>query len=139
MRPRPHHRCRSRPQTHRSGACPRSVRRVPRGGLAENFDHETQLLTPNELKSELGSDYYHGALFDPLRAGRHVGRYVHGLAEAAARVGADIRQRDATTGLTRLATGGFLVETLHCIIRAEQVRPPPMPGPTRRCPGSIGG
>jgi glycine/D-amino acid oxidase-like deaminating enzyme len=89
--------------------------------LAENFDHETQLLTRGELKSELGSDYYHGALLDPLSAALHVGKYVHGLADAAERAGAEIHERNAATGLTRLPGGGFLVETLHGTIRAPQV------------------
>ena len=89
--------------------------------LAENFDHETQLLTRGDLKSELGSDYYHGALLDPLSAALHVGKYVHGLAEAAERAGAEIHERNAATGLTRLPGGGFLVETLHGTIRAKQV------------------
>ncbi|MCX5250601.1 FAD-binding oxidoreductase [Streptomyces sp. NBC_00201] len=89
--------------------------------LAENFDHETQLLSRGELKSELGSDYYHGALLDPLSAALHVGKYVHGLAEAAERAGAEIHERNAATGLTRLPGGGFDVETLHGTIRAKQV------------------
>jgi glycine/D-amino acid oxidase-like deaminating enzyme len=89
--------------------------------LADNFDHETQLLSRSELKSELGSDYYHGALLDPLSAALHVGKYVHGLAEAAERAGAEIHERNAATGLTRLPGGGFDVETLHGTIRAKQV------------------
>lgn len=89
--------------------------------LADNFDHETQLLSRSELTAELGSDYYHGALLDPLSAGLHVGKYVHGLAAAAERAGAEIHERNAATGLTRRADGGFLVETLHGGIRAKQV------------------
>ncbi|WP_405952972.1 FAD-binding oxidoreductase [Streptomyces prunicolor] len=89
--------------------------------LAENFDHETTLLSRSELRTELGSDFYHGALLDPLSAGLHVGKYVHGLAEAAERAGAQIHERNAATGLTRLPGGGFLVETLHGTIRARQV------------------
>jgi len=89
--------------------------------LAENFDHETTLLSASALRSELASDYYHGALLDPLSAGLHVGKYVHGLAEAAERAGAQIHERNAATGLTRLPGGGFLVETLHGTIRAKQV------------------
>lgn len=92
-----------------------------RRDLAENFDHETTLLSPSDLRSELASDHYHGALLDPLSAGLHVGKYVHGLAEAAERAGAQIHERNAATGLTRLPGGGFLVETLHGTIRAQQV------------------
>ncbi|WP_158852092.1 NAD(P)/FAD-dependent oxidoreductase [Saccharothrix deserti] len=89
--------------------------------LAENFGHDTVLLSKAELRSELGSDYYHGALLDPLSAGLHVGKYVYGLAEAAERAGAQIHERNAATGLTKTADGGFLVETLHGTIRAKQV------------------
>jgi glycine/D-amino acid oxidase-like deaminating enzyme len=89
--------------------------------LVENFDHETQLLSRADLKSELGSDYYHGALLDPLSAALHVGKYVHGLADAAERAGAEIHERNAATNLTRLPGGGFDVETLHGTIRAKQV------------------
>ena len=95
--------------------------RATQRDLADNFDHETRLLTRSELKSELGSDYYHGALLDPLSAALHVGKYVHGLAAAAERAGAQIHERNAATGLTRLPGGGFLVETLHGTIRAQQV------------------
>ncbi|MFF2653566.1 NAD(P)/FAD-dependent oxidoreductase [Streptomyces sp. NPDC058045] len=89
--------------------------------LADNYGHETRLLSPSELKAELGSDYYHGALLDPLSAGLHVGKYVHGLAAAAERAGAEIHERNAATGLIRLPGGGFLVETLHGTIRAQRV------------------
>lgn len=89
--------------------------------LAENFGHETRLLSKSELRSELGSDYYHGALLDPLSAALHVGKYVHGLAEAAERAGAEIHERNAATALTRTPDGGFLVETLQGTIRARQV------------------
>lgn len=95
--------------------------RATQRDLAENFDHETKLLSRSELRGELGSDYYHGALLDPLSASIHVGKYVHGLAAAAERAGAEIHERNAATGLTRLPGGGFQVETLHGTIRAAQV------------------
>ena len=107
--------------------------------LADNFGHETQLLSRSELKSELGSDYYHGALLDPLSAALHVGKYVHGLAEAAERAGAEIHERNAATGLTRLPGGGFVWRP--CTARSAPSRswPPPTPTPTRRCRGSASG
>jgi glycine/D-amino acid oxidase-like deaminating enzyme len=89
--------------------------------LAENFGHETVLLSPSELRAELGSDYYHGALLDPLSAGLHVGKYVHGLADAAERAGARIHERNAATAVTRAPDGSFLVETWHGTVRAKQV------------------
>lgn len=94
--------------------------RAKQRDLAENFGHETVVLSRSELRAELGSDYYHGALLDPLGAALHVGKFVHGLAEAAERAGAEIHERNAATGLTR-TPGGFLVETMHGTIRAKQV------------------
>lgn len=55
-----------------------------------------------------------------LSAHLHVGRYVHGLAEAAQRAGVQIHERNAATALHRLPEGGFFVETLHGTIRATQ-------------------
>jgi glycine/D-amino acid oxidase-like deaminating enzyme len=88
--------------------------------LAEVFGHETTLISPSDLHTELGSDYYHGALLDPLSAGLHVGKFVHGMAEAAERTGARIIERNAATGLRRTSTG-FEVETMQGTIRAKQV------------------
>jgi glycine/D-amino acid oxidase-like deaminating enzyme len=95
--------------------------RATQRDLAENFGHDTVMLSKADLRSELGSDHYHGALLDPLSAALHVGRYVHGLAEAAERAGARIHERNAATGLTRTPDGGFLVETERGTIRARQV------------------
>ena len=95
--------------------------RAKQRDLAENFGHETVVLSKSELRAELASDYYHGALLDPLSAGLHVGKFLSGLADAAERSGAEIHERNAATGLTRLPGGGFLVETLHGTIRAKQV------------------
>ncbi|WP_188194689.1 NAD(P)/FAD-dependent oxidoreductase [Nonomuraea sp. SYSU D8015] len=95
--------------------------RAKQRDLAENFGHETTLIGPGELRTELGSDYYHGALLDPLSAGLHVGKFVHGLAAAAERAGAEIHERNAATALRRTPGGGFEVETLNGLIRARQV------------------
>jgi glycine/D-amino acid oxidase-like deaminating enzyme len=97
------------------------AQKATQADLVRNFGHETVLISKSELRSELGSDYYHGALLDPLSAGLHVGKYVHGLAEAAERAGVQIHERNAATAVRRLPGGGFEVETLHGIVRAKQV------------------
>jgi glycine/D-amino acid oxidase-like deaminating enzyme len=62
--------------------------------LADNFGHDTSLLSKNDLRAELGSDYYHGALLDPLSAHLHVGKYVHGPGRGRrTRRGSDPRTR----------------------------------------------
>lgn len=89
--------------------------------LSTGFGHDTVLLDTSELRAELGSSYYHGALLDPLSAGLHVGKYVNGLAAAAERTGVEIHERTAATGATRARDGGFSVTTQRGSIRAGQV------------------
>ena len=39
--------------------------------LAEHLNHTTILIPPEKMRSELGSDLYHGALVEPVSAGVH--------------------------------------------------------------------
>ncbi len=69
--------------------------------LAREFGHEVRLVPRAEQRGELGSDLYHGLMLDPRSASLHPARYVRGLAEAAARAGALLRDRCAVLGLVR--------------------------------------
>jgi len=89
--------------------------------LAASFGHETVLLSRAELRAELGSDYYHGALLDPLSAGLHVGKYVAGMAAAAERHGAQVHEQTPATAARRRPGGGFEVLTTRGPVVAEQV------------------
>ncbi|AZO19782.1 FAD-binding oxidoreductase [Mesorhizobium sp. M1E.F.Ca.ET.045.02.1.1] len=71
--------------------------------IARNFeavhaevDPDTALLSPNDLKSEIGSPF-HGAMLSKKSAMMHMGRYVSGLATAAARHGAVIHENTRVT------------------------------------------
>ncbi len=64
-------------------------------GIARNFeavhreiDPDTALLTSSDLKAEIGSASFHGAMLSKKSAMMHMGRYAVGLAEAAVRHGA---------------------------------------------------
>ncbi|MDK8873779.1 FAD-binding oxidoreductase [Paracoccus sp. SSJ] len=68
--------------------------------LARNFealhrdaDPDTAMLSRAELAGEVGSDAFHGAMLQKKSAMMHMGRFVVGLAEAAARRGAAIFER----------------------------------------------
>lgn len=72
--------------------------------LARNFealhkecDPDTVLLSPHELKCEVGSPF-HGAMLSKKSGMMHMGRYVVGLAEAAVRHGATIFEGTVVTG-----------------------------------------
>ena len=69
--------------------------------LAEQFGHETFLLGPSELRAELSSRYYHGALLEPLSAGLHVGKYLRGLTDVAERSGAQLHENTKVTAVKR--------------------------------------
>jgi len=89
--------------------------------LAEQFGHETTLITPADLRAELGSTYYHGGLLDPLSAGLHPGKFVRGLAEAAERAGARLYETTKVTGVRRGPDGRYSVQTPRGSLSARQV------------------
>ncbi|HLW48063.1 MAG TPA: FAD-binding oxidoreductase [bacterium] len=89
--------------------------------LADAFGHKTVLIGPAELRGEIGSDYYYGALLDPLSAGLHAGGYVRGLAEVAERAGAGLHERARVTAVRRQPDGGYRVSTSRGPLSARQV------------------
>jgi len=89
--------------------------------LAEQLGHETQLVSRSELRSEIGSDFYHGALVDPRGAGLHVGKFTRGLGESAARQGAVIHEKAPVEQVRRLGGTARELVTPRGTLRADQV------------------
>jgi glycine/D-amino acid oxidase-like deaminating enzyme len=96
-------------------------------GLARNLeainrtvDPDTAMLTRAELAGEIGSDIFHGAMLQKKSAMMHMGRFVVGLAEAAARHGAEIHEKTPVTG-RRQTTAGHELETPKGIVGATKV------------------
>jgi glycine/D-amino acid oxidase-like deaminating enzyme len=52
--------------------------------LAREVDPDTHMVPKAALSEELGSDAYYGGLVYAKSAGMHMGKFVHGLANAAA-------------------------------------------------------
>ncbi|KQT82774.1 FAD-binding oxidoreductase [Aurantimonas sp. Leaf443] len=73
-------------------------------------DPDTAFLTREELRDEIGSDAFHGAMLSKKSGMAHMGRLVTGLAEAAVRHGATIHEnavvseRVAEDGRSRIVT-----------------------------------
>ncbi|HBF28454.1 FAD-binding oxidoreductase [Rhizobium sp.] len=95
-------------------------------GLARNFealhaeaDPDTALLSPNDLKSEVGSPFF-GAMLSKKSAMMHMGRYVVGLAEAASRHGAVIAEKALVTSQTQ-ANGVHSLVTSRGTVTANNV------------------
>jgi len=73
-------------------------------GIARNFDAlhrladpDTALLSRADLRDHIGSDRFHGAMLQRKSAVMHMGRFVTGLAQAAARHGAEIFEHAPVT------------------------------------------
>ncbi|MBW9091230.1 FAD-binding oxidoreductase [Rhizobium wenxiniae] len=95
-------------------------------GLAKNFeavhaevDPDTALLSPADLKSEIGSPF-HGAMLSKKSAMMHMGRYAVGLAEAAARRGAVIVENAMVTEHSQ-AGGRHRLKTAKGVVTADNV------------------
>ncbi len=95
-------------------------------GLAKNFeavhaevDPDTALLSPADLKSEIGSPF-HGAMLSKKSAMMHMGRYAVGLAEAAARRGAIIVENAMVTERSQ-AGGRHRLKTAKGVVTADNV------------------
>lgn len=95
-------------------------------GLAKNFeavyaevDRDTALLSPEDLKREIGSPF-HGAMLSKKSAMMHMGRYVVGLAEAAKRRGAIIVEKATVTDISKSA-GRHVMKTAKGSVTADNV------------------
>jgi glycine/D-amino acid oxidase-like deaminating enzyme len=89
--------------------------------MAERLGRETQLVSRSQLHSEIGSDFYHGALVDPKGAGLHVGKFVKGLAESAARLGVAIHEKAPVEQVRRLDGTKHELVTPRGVVRADRV------------------
>lgn len=89
--------------------------------LAERLGYETQMVPKSEMGSEIGSDFYHGAMVDPKGAGLHVGKFTRGLGEAAARQGAVIHEKAPVEQVRRLGGTKHELVTARGTLRADQV------------------
>jgi len=88
--------------------------------LQTRYDHETQIITAADLKSEINSSLYHGALLDPISAGIHPARYVAGLITMADRLGVDIYENTTAQAIERRGAG-FFVRTNRGNLTADDV------------------
>ena len=89
--------------------------------LASELGHETILIPPDRIRTEVGTDYYHGGLVDPRGAGLHVGKFVRGLAGVAAREGASLHEAARVTSIQTREGGRKTVSTVRGTIDAGQV------------------
>jgi len=88
--------------------------------MAKEFNHKVRLVSANELKSEIGSNVYHGALVDEVSGGLNPAQYVTGLAAAAEKAGAMLCARARVNRLER-GEKRFVIETERGSLSAKSV------------------
>ncbi|WP_298400936.1 FAD-binding oxidoreductase [Sphingobium sp.] len=88
--------------------------------LAAEVDENVRLVPPERIAEEVGSDAFHGALIQTTSAQLHPARFGVGLAEAAARAGAQIFEQAEVTGMDRQA-GGWKVTTSRGSVTASRI------------------
>ncbi|SFG11623.1 Glycine/D-amino acid oxidase [Novosphingobium sp. CF614] len=89
--------------------------------LARQVDPDTRMVSRAELAGEVGTDRFHGGLIFEKGAGLHVGRFVRGLADAAARRGVQFHEATPVTGIRKTGAGTYEVATRRGKIEAGQV------------------
>lgn len=89
--------------------------------LAQHADHEMTLVPRGAIREEIGSDFYHGAMVDPLGAAVHVGKLCSGLAVSAAQYGASLHEDCEVVALERLGDRRHRVLTSQGSLVAENV------------------
>lgn len=88
--------------------------------MAKEFNHTVKLVSPQNLRSEIGSDLYHGALIDEVSGGLNPAQYLVGLAGAAEKAGALLCARARVNRLRR-GEQRFILETERGALSAESV------------------
>ncbi|MBL8079226.1 MAG: FAD-binding oxidoreductase [Anaerolineales bacterium] len=88
--------------------------------MAREFNHKVHLVSPQDLRSEIGSDVYHGGMVDEVSGGLNPAQYVTGLARAAEKAGAVLCARARVNKLERREKR-FLLKTERGSVEAESV------------------
>lgn len=88
--------------------------------MAKEFNHAVRLVPPEQLRSEIGSASYHGALVDEASGGLNPAQFVAGLAIAAEKAGATLHARARVNSLQRSGTR-FNLQTSRGTLTAQSV------------------
>lgn len=89
--------------------------------MARSADPDCYMVSRQDLRGELGSDRYFGGLMFPKSAAMHVGKFAHGLAMAAQRHGARLRENAPVIGMKRLTGYAHRLSTPAGSVTAKQV------------------
>lgn len=86
----------------------------------DELGHHVTAVAPGDLRSEIGSDAFHGGLVDESSGALQPAKYVYGLARAVAERGVSLHEQVHVQNVGR-AGNGFEVETGDGMLRAKYV------------------
>lgn len=89
--------------------------------MAQGADPDAYMVSRQDMPSEVGTDRYFGGLIFPRSAAMHMGKFVHGLASAAARHGVRLHEDSPVTGMKRLNGHAHRLSTPSGEVTARQV------------------
>ncbi|MCP4359616.1 MAG: FAD-binding oxidoreductase [Chloroflexi bacterium] len=88
--------------------------------LKEEFNHDTTLVSKEDIRREIGTDAYFGGLADDFSGGLQPAKYVFGLARTAAKYGVHLCEKADVQHIERLPTC-FILHTGRGSIKANEV------------------
>jgi len=88
--------------------------------MAKEFNHKVHLVVPADMRTEIGTDIYPGALVDEVSAGLNPAQFVAGLARAAEKSGAVLCSRARVAQIEKKESR-FFIQTERGSLKADSV------------------
>ena len=89
--------------------------------LEKKFGHVQTYIPKNQIRDEIGSDAYHGALTDEISGGLHASKYVYGLATSVSNLGAQLYEHTDVLNIEKNDSNYFRLITSKGDVRAKKV------------------
>ena len=89
--------------------------------LEKKFGHVQNYISGNQIRDEIGSDAYHGALTDEISGGLHASKYVYGLATTVSNLGVQLCEHTDVLDIEKNDSNYFRLITSKGDVRAKKV------------------
>ena len=89
--------------------------------LEKKFGHVQNYIPGNQIRDEIGSDAYYGALTDEISGGLHASKYVYGLATTVSNLGVQLCEQTDVLDIEKNDSNYFRLITSKGDVRAKKV------------------
>ena len=89
--------------------------------LEKKFGHVQNYIPGNQIRDEIGSDAYYGALTDEISGGLHASKYVYGLATTISNLGVQLCEQTDVLDIEKNDSNYFRLITSKGDVRAKKV------------------